>query len=282
MRTARSLDWQLAAPLALFYVAFVFAPIGLLVAVSFAESPEFDTFSLHQYARVFGDAYQRGILADTLQIGAQTTAVTVLLAYPLALLHLRSGPTVRRLILLAILLPLLTSTVVRTFGWVVILGRQGLINTALLGAGLVEKPVQLLYTHNALVVALAQIELPLMALPIINALARIDPTLIDASATLGARRWRTFFKVVLPLSLPGLIAGMALVFAGSISAIITQTLVGGGRMLFMPYHLYQQAILANDWPFAAALAVILLAFVLMVVGSLLAFERSMARWRHAG
>ena len=201
---------------------------------------------------------------------------------PLALVHLRSGPKVRRLILLAILLPLLTSTVVRTFGWVVILGRQGLINNALLTAGWIELPAQLLYTRSALVLALAQIELPLMALPIINALARIDPTLVDASSTLGARRWRTFLRVVLPLSLPGLIAGMALVFAGSISAIITQTLVGGGRMLFMPYHLYQQAILANDWPFAAALAVILLTCVLGVIVLLLAYERSATRWRHVG
>ena len=114
-------------------------------------------------------------------------------------------------------------------------------------------------------VAIAQIELPLMVLPLITALARLDPSLAQASATLGAGRWRTFLRVVLPLSVPGLLAGCLLVFAASASAFVTQTLVGGGRQLFMPFYLYQQAIQANDYPFAAAIAMTLLASVLAIV-----------------
>jgi putative spermidine/putrescine transport system permease protein len=167
--------------------------------------------------------------------------------------------------MLLILLPLLTSSVVRTFAWVVILGRQGIINTLLLQSGLADTPLTLLYTPGAVAVALAQIELPLMVLPLITALSNIDPNLRQASLALGAGQWRTLFQVILPLSMPGLLAGCLLVFASSVSAFVTQTLVGGGRHIFMPFYIYQQAIQANDYPFAAAIAVLLLATVLLVV-----------------
>ncbi len=109
--------------------------------------------------------------------------------------------------MLIVLLPLLTSVVVRTFAWIVILGRQGIINNALMELGLIDSPLRLLYTEGGVVVALAQVQMPLMVLPLITALSRIDPNLADASSALGAGHWRTFFKVTLPLSLPGIIAG---------------------------------------------------------------------------
>ena len=167
--------------------------------------------------------------------------------------------------MLVIVLPLLTSAVVRTFAWVVILGRQGIVNSVLAAIGLVDAPVRLLYTPSAVVVALAQIQLPLLVLPVITALGNIDPNLRHASHTLGAGRWRTFFEVTLPLSAPGLLAGCLLVYAGSVSAFVTQTLVGGGQLMLMPQYMYQQAIQANNYPFAAAVAMILLVAVLAIV-----------------
>jgi len=268
-------------PLGLFYALFVFAPFGLLAVISFGNDPSFTGWGLHQYRKFFTDPYQRGILWDTVVLGAQTTVAAAVLAYPLAWTFVRSPPRWQRLLLFLIVLPLLTSAVVRTFAWVVILGRQGIINQALLETGLADAPLSLLYSHGAVVIALAQIELPLMALPLITALQRIDPALLDAARSLGGSRWRSFGTVVLPLSMPGLIAGAVLVFAGSISAFVTQTLVGGGRMIFMPFHLYQQAIEANDWPFAAALAMILLVAVLLVILGLGLVGRAATRHRHA-
>jgi putative spermidine/putrescine transport system permease protein len=272
----------LLLPLGLFYVVFVFVPFGLLAAVSFGTDPNFSGWGLTQYRRFFTDAYQLQILWSTVVLGAQTTAVTALLAYPLAWTFVRAPARWQRLLLFLIVLPLLTSAVVRTFAWIVILGRQGIINHTLLELGLTSAPLSLLYSHGALVTALAQIELPLMCLPLITALQRIDPALLDASRSLGGSRWRGFFTVVLPLSLPGLIAGAVLVFASSVSAFVTQTLVGGGRMIFMPYHLYQQTLQANDWPFAAALAMILLAAVLIVLLGLGLLGRAAMHHRHAG
>jgi putative spermidine/putrescine transport system permease protein len=114
-------------------------------------------------------------------------------------------------------------------------------------------------------IALTQIELPLMVLPLITSLLNINPALTQASLALGAGRWRTFYQIVLPLSLPGLLTGCLLVFASSVSAFVTQVLVGGGQQMFMPFYIYQQAIQANDYPFAAAVAVLLLMSVLIIV-----------------
>src|SRR5258705_223458 len=124
---------------------------------------------------------------------------------------------------------------------------------------------RLLSPPSAVVAALAQIQLPLLVLPVITALGNIDPNLRHASHALGAGRWRTFFEVTLPLSTPGLLAGCLLVYAGSVSAFVTQTLVGGGQLMLMPQYMYQQAIQANNYPFAAAVAMILLVAVLAIV-----------------
>ena len=116
-----------------------------------------------------------------------------------------------------------------------------------------------------MVIALAQVQMPLMVLPLITSLSRIDPNLLDASAALGAGAWRTLIKVILPLTLPGVVAGSLLTFAAAITAFITQSLVGGGQMLFMPAYLYQQSSTLNNWPFAAAISIIFLVAVLAAV-----------------
>jgi putative spermidine/putrescine transport system permease protein len=193
------------------------------------------------------------------------TAVCLVLGYPLAWLYVRAPGWLQTMLTLVTLLPLLTSVVVRTFAWIVILGRQGIVNETLLALGLIDTPLRLLYTQAGVVVALAQVQMPLMALPLITALSRVDPNLADASAALGAGHWRTFFKVTLPLTLPGIVAGCLLTYAAAITAFITQTLVGGGQMLFMPMYLYQQSSTLQNWPFAGAISIIFLVAVLAVV-----------------
>jgi putative spermidine/putrescine transport system permease protein len=264
-RRALLRDWQLVLPLALFFAVFVLAPLGLLAAVSAHEDTMISRPGLAQYAKFLGDPFNLVVLGRTLWLGLQATALALVIGYPLAYLYVLAPRRVQRVLIIVIVLPLLTSAVVRTFAWVVILGRQGIVNSALLGLGLVETPLRLLYTEAAVVVALAQIQLPLMALPIITALASLDPNLRHASHALGAGRWRTFLAVTLPLSMPGLLAGCLLVYAGSVSAFVTQTLVGGGQLILMPYYMYQQAIQGNDYPFAAAIAMILLVSVLAIV-----------------
>lgn len=247
---------------ALFFAAFVL-PLAALVAISLFRNPQFSDLSLVQYLRFLSDPFSIKVLSDTLWLGAEVALATLILAYPLALVYVASGPFMRTLITFLIMLPLLTSTVVRTFAWIVILGRDGIINSAMLSLGLWQAPARLLYTWEGMVLALTQIQLPLMALPVINSLLRLDGNLTRAAEGLGASRARIFLTVVLPLTLPGAIAGWLLVFAAAATAFITQTLVGGGRIILMPSYIYQQAVGVQDWPFSAALSLI---FTLAVTG----------------
>jgi putative spermidine/putrescine transport system permease protein len=256
---------SLALPLGLFFAVFVVMPLLLLAYVSLHADASLTRHGFDQYVKFLTDGFNLAVLGNTLWLALKVTVLALLIGYPLAWTYTQVSSRWQALLMLLIVLPLLTSAVVRTFAWVVILGRQGIVNNLLVSWGLVEAPLKLLYTPGAVTIALAQIELPLMVLPLITALMNIDPALRQASLALGAGRWRTFFQVTLPLSMPGLLAGCLLVFASSASAFVTQTLVGGGQQMFMPFYMYQQAIQANNYPFAATIAVILLVSVLAVV-----------------
>ena len=199
----------------------------------------------------------------------------------MAWVYVRASGWAQSILMLVVLLPLLTSVVVRTFAWIVILGRQGIVNSTLANLGLVDTPLRLLYTEGGMIVALAQVQMPLMVLPLVTALSRLDPNLLDASAALGAGHWRTFRKIIVPLTVPGIIAGCLLTYAASITAFITQTLVGGGQLLFMPMYIYQQSSTLSNWPFAAAISIIFLCAVLAVVSLFNLLGRVSGGYAHA-
>jgi putative spermidine/putrescine transport system permease protein len=155
------------------------------------------------------------------------------------------------------------------------------INSLLSSLGLIETPLRMLYAEGGLVAALAQVQMPLMVLPLITALSRLDPNLLDASAALGAGAWRTFRRVVLPLTMPGIIAGCLLTYAAALTAFITQTLIGGGQMLFMPMYIYQQSSALTNWPFAAAISIIFLVAVLAAVSLFNTLGRLSKGYAHA-
>jgi putative spermidine/putrescine transport system permease protein len=258
-------DLKLALPLAAFFGMFFLAPLAILALVSLYADTGMTRFGLDQYVKFLADPFSLRVLASTLWLGIEVTALCLVLGLPLAWVYVRAPRWAQGALILVVLLPLLTSVVVRTFAWIVILGRQGIVNTTLLSLGLVDTPLRLLYTEAGVVVALAQVQMPLMVLPLITALSRIDPNLADASAALGAGHWRTFRRITLPLALPGIVAGCLLTYAAAITAFITQSLVGGGQMLFMPMYIYQQATALNNWPFAAAISIIFLVAVLACV-----------------
>jgi len=268
--------WQLMLPLALAQAVFFLAPLLLLAATSFATDENLREWSLRAWRDVLGDSFHIQAVLNTLRLGAFAVLATALLAVPLALVHMVAGPALKRAILIAAVLPLLTSVVVRTFSWIVILGREGLINATLQGLGLTSAPIALLQTEHGLVLALTQIEMPLMLLPLIASLSRIDPALLDASASLGASLARTLRRVVLPMALPGLIAGSTLVFASAATAFISQSVIGGGRLNYLPSLVWQQAMVVFDWPLAAAMAITLMGSVLVVAALLSALGRRAA------
>jgi len=258
-------ELALALPLTVYFILFFAAPLAVLVGVSFFAEPALRTMSAVQYGRFLGDRLHLSILVDTLLLGAKATAGCLVLGYPLAWVAARARPRVRALLTFVVILPLLTSVVVRTFAWIVILGRQGILNKTLLALGLVDEPQRLLFSEPGVLLVLTQVQLPLMVLPLLATFERMDPNLADASAALGAGPWRTFWKVIAPLSMPGVVAGAILVYAACVTAFVTQTLIGGARLVYVPLFMYQQATGAQDWPFAAAVSIVFMVAVLFVV-----------------
>ena len=262
----------LALPLAALFAAFFVAPLCILVALSLHSEAAMRTWTLANYSKFFTDSFNYSILWETLLLGLKATAVCLLFAYPLAWVCVRAGMAWQRIIVFVVILPILTSVVVRTFAWIVILGRQGVLNQIWLALGGAE-PLRLLYTETGLIMVLAQVQMPLMALPIITVMSKIDQNLTDVSRALGAGEWRTLWRVIMPLSLPGVIAGCILTYTACITAFVSQTLVGGARLIYMPLHIYQQAIGANNWPFAAAISVIFMVAVLLILAAVGAIGR---------
>jgi putative spermidine/putrescine transport system permease protein len=259
---------KLALPLAALFVAFFIAPLLVLLALSLHGDVAMKAWTLSNYAKFFTDSFSISILFDTLLLGVKATLVCLVFGFPIAWLCARASARWQSVLLFLVILPILTSVVVRTFSWIVILGRQGVLNQIALGLGLVSEPLRLLYTEVGVVMVLAQVQMPLMVLPILTVLSRMDPNLADASRVLGAGEWRTLWKVTLPLSVPGIIAGCILTYSASITAFVTQSLIGGARLIYMPLDIYQQAVGANNWPFAAAISIIFMVAVMAVVAVL--------------
>jgi putative spermidine/putrescine transport system permease protein len=261
----QSADLKLVLPLAALFAAFFVAPLGVLIAMSLATDAEMHGLTIAHYTKFFTDAFNYSILWSTIVLGVKATLLCLLFGYPIAWICSRAKARWQTVLLFLVILPIMTSVVVRTFSWIVILGRQGVLNQIAMGLGLTSEPLRLLFTELGVVIVLAQVQMPLMVLPILTVMSKTDPNLADASRALGAGEWRTLWKITLPLSLPGVIAGCILTYSASVTAFVTQTLIGGARLVYMPLHIYQQAIGANNWPFAAAISVIFMLAVLIVV-----------------
>ncbi|MBY3023607.1 ABC transporter permease [Rhizobium leguminosarum] len=259
-------------PMLLLSVAFFATPLAVLVGFSFAGS---GGATLEHYARFFGDAFNFRVLVNTARLGLETVIGTTLLGVPIALLYWHGGRNLRQVLIFLTLIPMLTSNVVRTFAWIVILGRQGPISEALVGLGLVGMPTSLLFTELGLVMAMCQIDLPLIILPLIAILSRTPAQLTEAAQVSGAGPWRIFITVLMPLMLPGLLAGWILVFASTSSSFVTQAVIGGARNVYVPQLIYREVGTLFDWPLASAIAVVLL----LSTGCLLVALTMMSRHR---
>lgn len=271
--------WLVGPALLLFVIFFVlpFAVMAVLSVMSGnpAQNPNV-YFTARHYQRFLGDDLYHDALWSTLRIGIITTLASLLIGYPLAHWMARMKSRLgHALLLMAVIAPMLTGIVVRTFAWMTILQDKGVINTTLIGLGLIEKPLPLMYNEFGTVVALVHIYVPFMVLTLTGVIGRIDERLEQAARNLGASRLRAFLEVTLPLSLPGIFAGSLLVFALSISAYVTPFLMGGTNVLTLPMLIYQQVSSSFNLGFAGALGVILLAVSLVVV---IAYNHVLARF----
>jgi ABC-type spermidine/putrescine transport system permease subunit I len=242
---------------ALFGVFFAF-PIARLLGMGVQGG------SARWYAKALTQPLYLEVFLITFEMAAAVTALCLLLGYPLAYLLASTSPRWRNLGFLFILLPLWTSVLVRTYAWMVLLGRNGVINKILLAVGLTDHPLPLMYNFPGVLIGMVHVLLPYMALPLYGALCRVDPNLVQAAEGLGAPRWRVFLRIFLPLTLNGIGAGSILVFVLSLGFFITPALLGGGHVMMLALLIQQQVSELLDWNFAAALSGLLLAATILI------------------
>jgi ABC-type spermidine/putrescine transport system permease subunit I len=259
----------LLAPISTLYLFCLVVPISYFLAVSFLRYSPKDLYTatptLQNYGRLLLDPYNQNIIVNTFKIAAVVTAVTLIFGYALAYFLSRAPAALRGLLMFLVIAPLMTGVIVRTYGWIVLLGSDGLVNRLLLALGLISRPLQLLNSEPTVIVALVHLMLPFMTFPIFSSLVGQDPHLVPAASTLGARPLRAFLEVTIPLSRSGVIMGSALVFTLTAGAIVTPALLGGRGVLMMGQMIYQLVLSTFNWPLGAAFAVVLVLCQLLVI-----------------
>lgn len=258
--------WFLA-PARLWMALLFAAPLAIVAAYSLLTRGAYGglgaPWTLENYRRLWDPLYAAIVGRSILMAGA-ATAICLVLAFPLALFITRAGPR-KNLYLQLVIFPFWTSFLVRTYAWQFLLRDTGLINSLLQGFGLIDGPLPLLYNYGAVLLGLVYSYLPFMVLPIYAALERMDHTLVEAAADLGARPWATLTRVLVPLSAPGLWAGSVLVFIPCLGAYLTPDLLGGGRTVLLGNLVQNQFTTARDWPFGAAVSLAVMAAVIALV-----------------
>lgn len=260
----------LALPVCVFLGIFFFYPAANLLSFSVltqdAKGIVGRPLTLAHFEHFFRTSLYLKVFWTTLRISLATAAAAAVLAFPVALVIVRSRPLVARVVNLIVIAPLLVSVVVRAYGWQLILanGPAGVLNKLLLSTGIIDQPLSLLYSDTAVVIGSLHVFFPMMVLPLVSALGKVDANLEDAARMLGAPGWRVFLRVTLPLSLPGLLLGFALVFTLTAGSFVTPAILGGTNAIMLGNLIEQQIFVVYDWPFGATIALMLVAVVLAV------------------
>ena len=281
---AQARSFLLAVPATLLVVMILGLPLVLLFRYSLNQYDRYDmmreALTLDNYAAIFRDAFFRNVLLRTILVAAISTAAALALALPVAYFIARAPARFKSALIILVVFPLLVGNLVRAAGWMAVMGNRGFVNQLLLGLSLIEEPLEILYTPTAVVIGIIAVVLPFMTLVLQSVLEQIDPSLEEAAGNLGARPFTAFRRVVLPLAMPGVIAGTVLVFILCMNAYATPVLLGGPRFHMMAPQVYEQITGQSNWPFGGALAFILMATTLVLtVASTQLMQKSYARRR---
>lgn len=257
----KRLPLLLLVPGLVLLVVFLMMPLLNILMPTIFE----DGISFGKYTAFFQDEYYIKIYMRTLKIALISAIICIVLGVPTAYFISRCDKKWRSVLMAISIFPLLTNSVVRSFAWINILGKNGVINTLLLNLGLIEKPMKLLYTEFSILIGTIYLFLPLMIVTVVGAMENIDNDMMEAAESLGANRMVAFMKVILPMSLPGIIVGGVLVFTGALTAYTTPQLLGGNSNLVLATLIYQRAMTMGDWTGASVIATIMIITTIIVI-----------------
>ncbi|AXQ47758.1 ABC transporter permease [Pseudomonas putida] len=275
---ANGAQWVLSLPALLLFLGLLVVPIALTGMLSFnvfdAMSGTQNSYTLASYLEVLSDSFYYELFARTALMSLGVTAVCIAIGVPETLILSRMRPAWQGGFFVVILGPLLISVVVRTLGWSLLLGREGFINSALMALGLIDQPLQLMFTLTGVVIALTHVMMPFMVISVWSTLQKVDGQIAHAARSLGAGPVTTFRRVVLPQLMPGILSGGIIVFTLSASAFATPAMIGGRGVKVVTTAIYDEFLSTMNWPLGASIAVLLLiAIVFVVIGSNRLIER---------
>lgn len=260
----------IAFPLAFMTVFFV-VPFLVTFVASFQNAQ--GHWTITNYLKILTGSYYLSVLYVTFKVSLISTVVSFLLGYPIAyyIVNIVKRRAARRLCYVLVIMPLFTSNIVRSFGWLILLGRTGLVNTVLMSLDVTKRPISILFTESAIIIGLAYILVPFMVLTISSVLQTLDRSLVEASLDLGTSRLETFLRITFPLSLPGVVAGSLIVFTLAVSAYVVPAIMSGGRIVVMAMPIFDNYSSLFNFNFGAALAVVLLFLTLVLISLYMLF-----------
>ncbi len=250
------------------FLTFFLIPLGVVLTSSLIDHST-DNLSVINYAKILMDQYHWGVILTTFRIACFTTLICLLMGYPLSwyLVRIVQSALWRRVIVIVLVVPLFTSNIVRSFGWMILLGRNGLVNESLQSLGITDKAIRFIGSETGIVIGMVYILLPFVVLAVSTSLSKMDRSLEYASEDLGASPIRTFMRITLPLSLPGLASGGIMVFALAVSAYVTPALLSGGRVTVLSMLIYQQYSTVFNFNYGGALSIVLLVLTLTLIAA---------------
>lgn len=255
-------------PMLLWLLVFVLCPLVYVFVVSFGKRSVYGgilfQWNLLNYAKIFDPLYLKVFLVSGV-IAALTTLLCILIGYPFAYIIARMPGSRKNLFVTLMMLPFWTNSLIRTYGWITLLRNGGVFNTLMQAAHLISQPVQLLYTNGAVMLGMVYTLFPYMVLPLYSSIEKLDLSLLEAAGDLGANPARSFVRVTLPLTAPGLFAGCIQVFVPTLGYFFISELMGGGKTLLVGNLIENQFLSAQNWPFGAALSIVLIAFTILLL-----------------
>ena len=255
-------------PVIIYTVFLIALPIAYIGIISFFKSDSYggmiNTFTLQNYIELFDAVYLKIFLQSAL-VAVATTIICILISYPFVLAVTHKSKRIQQILMTLVMVPFLTNSLIRMYGWIVLLRKSGVINQLLTGMNIIEEPLSLMYNSFGIIVGMIYTLLPFMILPLYSSVSTIDKSLLEASSDLGASKWSRFKNIILPQSIPGLFNGALMVFTPSLGYFFIVDILGGGKMMILGNLIKNQFLTARNWPFGAAISIFLIVITYLLI-----------------
>ena len=268
MRKNNTIKWIFVLPIIIYTVFLIALPILYIIAISFFKSDSYggmiETITLQNYIELFDIVYLKVFVKSAI-IAIVTTLICILISYPFVLAVSHKSKKTQQVLMTLVMVPFLTNSLIRMYGWIVLLRKSGVINSLLLGMNIVDKPLSLMYNNFGIIIGMVYTLLPFMILPLNSSVSTIDKSLLEASSDLGASKWKIFKNVIFPQTIPGLFNGALMVFTPALGYFFIVDILGGGKIMILGNLIKNQFLTARNWPFGAAISVFLILITYLLI-----------------